>query len=334
MYQQILLLTRAGRFLDASRLVEHQSLPTPDVTTLRVEIDYFLGYLDAAEQGAQQLLKTATLGAVLRCRCTTILAAVRWDKGDLAESLALTTKAFVFAQEAGDLALACKTAVCLLERKCNTDGFSSSLPIAAHARRYALRSGDPQGLALLHLVHGRLEARAGRLELSRRHFKNCRRFLEQDENIWISAATYLDESGVLSLNGDLTGAVDYAQQGFILAEQSGWSKGIVAGAANLAFLHLRGGAAEEATRQLEVASRQTFSSASFECALAETAANAAIATGQYAKAEALLRGCHQPSSRVPIWYTLKAAETLVRLFWKLIGQSRLLCWPRIVSTPL
>jgi DNA-binding NtrC family response regulator len=130
------------------------------------------------------------------------------------------------------------------------------------------------------------------------------------------SASYLDESGVLSINGDLSQAIGYAEQGTILAKDSGWSKGIVAGAANLAFLHLRNGSIEEAQKQLRVAATQTFSSASFACALTETEANAAIATGDFEKAETLLRQCQQPSSRIPIWYRLKAAETLVRVLLK------------------
>ena len=250
---------------------------------------------------------------MVRCRCTSLLAAVHWDLGDLSESLMLSVKAFDLAKEVGDLTVACRSAICLLERKSLSEGFNSSLPIAAEARRFAQRCGDPQSMALLHLVHGRLDARAGRMEISQRHFARCRSLLEQDENLWMCAAAYLDESGVLSILRDYTRAIDYAKRGINLAERSGWSKGIVAGAANLAYLYLSTGNARAVEDQLELASRQTFASAAYSCALAETAAKAAMDSGDLQKAEGLLRACQQPSTRVPAWYTLKANETLGHL---------------------
>ena len=217
------------------------------------------------------------------------------------------------ATRSRDRVLAARTACCLLERTSNTNGFSASLPLAAQARRFAIRSGDRHVLALLHLVHGRLEARSGRNEISRNaYFALCRELLKDDENLWLDAASHLDESGVLSSEGNLGQALAYAERGIALAHQAGWSKGIVPGAANLAYLFLEAGNVSDATRHLHIAEKQAFSSSSSKCGLTETAAQIAIMRGDFARAEELLRECLRPGE-IPTWYALKGAETLVKL---------------------
>src|SRR5688572_297130 len=109
MYQQCTSAVRAGRFRDALRLIERDPR-SQESLIVRLEIDYFMGNLEAAAQGAERLVRTS-LDAPLRSRSISVLAAVKWDLGDLHESLVLSSRAFDLAREAGDLALGCKTAV-------------------------------------------------------------------------------------------------------------------------------------------------------------------------------------------------------------------------------
>jgi len=161
-----------------------------------------------------------------------------------------------------------------------------------------------------------MEARAGRVDFAMRHFGRCRRLLDADENLWLTSAAYIDECGVLAISGNTISAAEYARRGAALAQESGWSKGIVAAAANLAFLAVQTGDAEEADRQLAIAASQTFTSPALTCGLAETTADAAMAKGHYKEAETLLRSYRDPSDKIPPWYTLNATGTLIRLLLK------------------
>ena len=97
-----------------------------------------------------------------------------------------------------------------------------------------------------------------------------------------------------------------------MARESGWSKGIVAGAANLASLHLARGETGAVQNQLGIASQQPFLSPAYDCALTETAAKAALERGDLTTAESLLAKCLRPDADVPRWYRLQAGHTLVR----------------------
>ena len=316
MIQRFNELSRAGRFAEAFRLVDLRlARDDDDVAVSTAEIEYYLGKSDSATLRAQTVLGSSTCVAV-RARCTSLLAAVAWDAGELNESMVLSSRAFDLALKLGSAALICKTGANLLERKATTGSLSASLPLAAQVRRFALRSADPQTIAFVHLVHGRMEARAGRVDFAVRHFNRCRRLLDADENLWLASAAYIDECGVLAISGNTTSAADYARRGAALAQESGWSKGMVAAAANLAFLAVQRGDAEEADLQLAVASSQPFTSPALACGLADTAADAAMAKGHYKEAEALLRSHRDPFHNIPPWYTLNATETLIRLLLK------------------
>ena len=165
--------------------------------------------------------------------------------------------------ETGEAAAIARSAVPLLERTCNSSVYDSALPISALARRATFRSGDVHLLALLHLAHGRLEARCGSVTMAHRHFERCHSLLSRDSNLWLSAAAFLDQTHVLSIQGDVTSAIDAAQTGCTLAEEAGWSKGIAAGAANLSSLFLATGDLASSQNQLDRAATQRYSSPRF-----------------------------------------------------------------------
>ncbi len=316
MIQRFEELSRAGRFTEAFRLVDLRFARDDDgVAVSTAEVEYYLGKSESATLRAQTVLRSSARVSV-RARCTALLAAVAWDAGELNESVLLSSRAFDLALKVGSAALTCKTGANLLERKATTGSLSAALPLAAQVRRFALRSADPQTIAFVHLVHGRMEARAGRVDFAMRHFGRCRRLLDADENLWLTSAAYIDECGVLAISGNTISAAEYARRGAALAQESGWSKGIVAAAANLAFLAVQTGDAEEADRQLAIAASQTFTSPALTCGLAETTADAAMAKGHYKEAETLLRSYRDPSDKIPPWYTLNATKTLIRLLLK------------------
>ena len=154
---------------------------------------------------------------------------------------------------------------------------------------------------------------------ARRHLERCLALATADENLWIQSAALLDQSHVISMDGDLDSAIDAARRGAALAEHAGWSKGVAAGAANLASLHLLKGNLSAARLELQRAAEQAFPSPAFRCALNETIARLEAAAGNCGRSEELLRRCSEPSLGVPSWYRLKAAESLSKL---LLGRNR------------
>jgi DNA-binding NtrC family response regulator len=312
MNSDIVLTLRRGCFSEAKQLLDGLSSPGPEESVVSLEVSYYLG--DLQKTMARGLtLQRASRDKKLEARVLRVLASAAWDRGDLEHAVTLSREAHQASLETRDSVLVCRTAADLLERTCNERAFNASLPLSSLARRAAYRSGDAHAVAFVHLVHARLEGRAGMLGPARRHLNQCLALATTDENLWLQSATFLDESHVISIGGDVDSAIDRAQRGAMLAEGIGWSKGVAAGAANLASLHLLKGNLAGARSELARASRQVFSSAAFQCALNDTAARIEVAEGNVGRAEELLRVWCEPSLGVPLWYRLKAAESLAKL---------------------
>ena len=244
---------RRGQFLHAAEALDRLQFLDDEHAVLKAEVAYFLGHLDEAVNLASRCLKSISAPS-RRWQLLSVLASVRWDQGELAESIVLTRQAHELAIGTGEATAIARSAVPLLERTCNASAYDSALPISTVARRATHRSGDVQVLALLHLVHGRLETRCGTVAVAHRHFQRCHSLLSRDSNLWLSAAAFLDQTHVLSSQGDIISAIEAAQTGCGLAEEAGWSKGIAAGAANLSSLFLAVGNLASSQYQLESSS--------------------------------------------------------------------------------
>jgi len=112
--------------------------------------------------------------------------------------------------------------------------------------------------------------------------------LLDEPNVWLSAAADIDESAVLSLCGDIRGAVELAEKGAAQAADSGWSRGKVAASGNLAFCYVALGDFDRADHELAKTQQEPFSSPSLLLAFADTRARAALARGDTRLAERLL----------------------------------------------
>jgi tetratricopeptide (TPR) repeat protein len=150
--------------------------------------------------------------------------------------------------------------------------------------------------------------------MAHRHFERCHSLLSGDPNLWLSAAAFLDQTHVLSIQGDIIAAINAARTGCQLAEEAGWSKGMAAGAANLSSLFLAAGDLKASENQLNRAASQRYSSPGFRCALRDTQARLEAGLGNLDKAENLLKEASEQNENVPLWYRLKASETLAKLY--------------------
>jgi hypothetical protein len=178
------------------------------------------------------------LAAVEASRCTVVLADEAWYSGDFAQAVALYNKALSSAEQTDSVKQICVAGTLVLERTSDATGFDSSVSLASRVRKLAVRSGDAHLSVSTHLTFGRLEGKAGHFDVARRHFGIARKVLLREPNAWLLAATDLDESSVLSLCGDIVGAIELAKSGAAAADESGWSRGRVAAAATLAFCYL------------------------------------------------------------------------------------------------
>ena len=178
------------------------------------------------------------------------------------------------------------------------------------------RSDDPHLHSLVHLAFGRLEAKAGRFAVAQRHFGLARGLLVSAQNLYLASSIDLDESVALWLTGDIASAIELAERGANVAGRIGWSKGRVAAAANLACLYVCSGRIEEAHRQIGLASLESFSSPSFQLALADTKTRALLASGDYTAAEATLTAIEN-DLHIQTWYTLTSEQTRIELLLKM-----------------
>ena len=120
--------------------------------------------------------------------------------------------------------------------------------------------------------------------------------------------------------GDVPGAVELATRGSQAAEASGWARGQLIGALNLAQFFVSLGRLSEAEAQLTVARGQVYRSISSDFALADTQAQIYLVREQYAQAETILRNTEGRGEGVPRWYELSNQVTYNKL---LLRQNRL-----------
>src|SRR5262245_51871514 len=240
---------RTGHFRDAQQLIErNESIETQ---VLRLELDYFLGQATSVRENGKRILHTVN-DPILASRAASVLASQFSDDGAFVPSLDWSQKAVDFARRSGDLVQSTATLCALLERTCDRAAFSGSLPLSLLTRRTSIRCGVPKVTSATHLTFGRLEARVGHFESAKRHFKLSREILSSEIDLFLSASIDLDESSLQSLLGDIAGALEMARRASATAQLSGWSKGIVAAAANCAFFSLALGDLEGATQFLRI----------------------------------------------------------------------------------
>ena len=264
---------REGRFEEALGLLERiRSRVDADDSILFAELLLYRGRTTEAVREAKQLEASSSLPPGYRSRALGVLAEVEWHSGHLASAIEMNRRAMLFAEQARDLPQLCRTAAQFLERICDSEGFSRTLPFARRVREYAVRSADAHATSLVHVTFGRLEGKNGRASLAERHFDLARKLLLADPNHYLAASAALNHASVLTLMGDLPQALAMAELGAAEAAVSGWSRGKLAAAASRAFLYVSLGRITEAKEQLEIARREPFDSPSYYLTLTETQA--------------------------------------------------------------
>jgi DNA-binding NtrC family response regulator len=302
---------RQGYFKEGARLLsEAEGIESP---VLALEIHYYLGHGNYVRTNGAEVLARTAADPRLAYRAASVLASQHFDDGSPQRSLEYSHKAVQFAERSGDLAHLSKAICALLERTCVGASFDRSIPLSLLARKASIRCGIPTVTSATHLTFGRLEARAGHFQTARRHFNLSRTILGSESDLLLRASLDLDESSLLSLLDDTSGALRMSKRAAETAELSGWSKGIVAAAANCAYFSLALGDLDAAKGFLRRGTEQSFQSPSYSVALDETNARLAFASGDPETAEAFLRRHEVTNPSVQPWYQLSAIETLVHI---------------------
>ena len=296
-----------GRFLDAERATDKRTSPG-----LALEIAYMVGRSPDVRATGRSLLRNRSVDKPTKARIYRVMGSLLRDEGEFAEALSSFRAALdILEGEDAPIEIA-QVCCCLLESECDSIAFDGSRPTALQTRRAALRTGTPLILASTHHTFGRLEARFGNLDRALRHFAVARETVAASSNLFLRAAVDLDEASARSLLGEFHECLALAESAFETASVCGWSKGIVAAAANCAFFLVALGDLERAGKYLELAESREFKSPSYELALLETRAQLALAQGDLTRAEELLQS-RQGSVFAGSWYALAAAETEIRV---------------------
>jgi DNA-binding NtrC family response regulator len=140
--------------------------------------------------------------------------------------------------------------------------------------------------------------------------------LLQSPNLMLAATADCDEGSLLSLCGNLDNAFRLFSRAADTAKESGWSRGAVVAAINLANIFVAQNKTDDADRQLQVAAREPFRNANYVLAVIDTRALLASREGRDEDAEVILRE-HERSSTGAIWYELVTQITRARILLRL-----------------
>ena len=225
--ENVVRLTRLGRFGDALRALEEGRPTTPARTgseVLRAGLLDQVGQSERARALATTLLKSKQLSTSQRSECEAILGRVLFDGGDTEAGLAHFQRAALIAQQAADLHALFGAKLSLLVILSDRSGPAAGTAVLADVRQIATKLGDPEITARLHLFVAQIEAKRGLLENAKRHMSLARRILETSPNVYLEAFTGNLDLAVAVLRSEFDFARECGVRALELAERSGVAK--------------------------------------------------------------------------------------------------------------
>ena len=167
---------REGRLSDCDDLLRRKARKSEADEILAAEVAALLGRTQEAELAARRMRQKPNVAAGLLARCTSIEADCLWHRGELVAALGLYELAVEQARASRAASLLCRANTVLFERVRDRTGFDSSLPFARVGDNLK-RISRFASSSIAHLAFGRLEAKAGRTEVAKRHFNLARGLL-------------------------------------------------------------------------------------------------------------------------------------------------------------
>jgi mono/diheme cytochrome c family protein len=133
-------------------------------------------------------------------------------------------RAVALANEVGDLPKKCWANLWLLVLIADRAGPNAAAPIITEVRKDAIRLGDAQILAALHLYAGQLDAKRGLLGTAAAHLRRCQEILYRGPNLWLDAQLHYTTANLAILRSDHKSALEHARKAVTLAEESGGAR--------------------------------------------------------------------------------------------------------------
>jgi transcriptional regulator with PAS, ATPase and Fis domain/tetratricopeptide (TPR) repeat protein len=253
--EQVLQLTRLGRFGDALRALDNSKpiSARAEREVLRAQLLEQVGQYEPARILAATLLKSKNLAPSRRSECEAVLGRVLFDEGNTERGLAHLQRAALIAQQAADLHALFGAKLYLLIILSDRSGPAAGSSILADVRQIATRLGDPEITARLHLFVAQAEAKRGLLENARRHTSLASRILQTSPNAFLEAFTGNLDLAVAVLRSEFDVAKECGFRALALAEQSGVAKIRSAILGNMGNLFYELGDFERATSYFETA---------------------------------------------------------------------------------
>jgi DNA-binding NtrC family response regulator/tetratricopeptide (TPR) repeat protein len=216
-------LATAGRFSAALDVIEEigqrgagESLPV-----LRAELLERTGRFRRSKEIVETLNRSKRLEKAELSTCEFILGKIDWEDGAMESAISHIQRAVSLANQIGDLRRKCWANFWLLLLIADRAGPNAAAPIVIELRNDAIRLGDSQILAALHLYAGQLDAKRGLLGTAATHLKRCEQILYREPNLWLDAQLQYTNANLSILKSDHRSALEYARKAVTLAEESG-----------------------------------------------------------------------------------------------------------------
>ena len=232
-------LKRTGRFTQALGTLESIRLSQAvrlDGQLLKLELLERVGQHRQASELAVFLLKSRGLSPGQRSTCEYVMGRIAFESGDTDVSVARLQRATSLAIEANDMERLCWAQIALLLILADRNGPQASLSLIADLRLNAIKSGDPQTIAALHLFVGEMEAKYGHLHSAQRHASVAQGILATSESVWLDAVAENLLLAVSILRSDVRSGLSHGFRSLELAEVSGAASTLRACLGNLGNL--------------------------------------------------------------------------------------------------
>jgi transcriptional regulator with PAS, ATPase and Fis domain/tetratricopeptide (TPR) repeat protein len=223
-YESAAQLAAAGHFAAALNLVEKsggaKNSASP-LDVLRAELLERAGRFRQSKSIVETLTKSRRIDRAERSSCEFILGKIDWEEGYTESAISHIQRAVALASEIGDLRKKCWANLWLFVLIADRSGPNAAAPIVTELRKDAIRLGDAQVLAGLHLYAGQLDAKRGLLRTAAAHLKRCQDILYREPNVWLDAQLQYTTANLAILKSDHKSALEHARRAVMLAEESG-----------------------------------------------------------------------------------------------------------------
>ena len=217
-----------GKFAEALKRLDASSINRSqqfEAEVLRADLLEQVGRHGESRALVQRLLKSKQLTATDHSICESVLGRIEGEEGSTSSAIVHLQRALSFAIEAKDLRLTCWSQLRLFIALANGSGPNSATPLLAELRANAIKLGDPQISAALHIYVGETEAKRGFLKRALWHTRMGQQLLSAAPNVWLEATAENAQICIAVLRSDAHAGMKHAHEGLGLSEQSGRAAG-------------------------------------------------------------------------------------------------------------